>query len=222
MVGKWMIEHVRTATGKAGSFMPEWHAWLSDTFRIWPASPQIIKRIATTSLHLSPRDIVYWLRPCSTGDRYEGTPKVYGSSSSWVWILIFIYLFFEIVGHRWFNEYIYTFTDNLFIFSHGLMKILGALVIFGLEWGVLLFLIEKDILQTWSTSNSKPATTLRSGNHFLLFRVELCSWPDFSHGGKNSLMRSSVLCSHPPEFMTHQFQTFPESNLRGILIDPGA
>jgi len=61
---------------------------------------------------------------------------------------IFIYLFFEIVGDRWFTGYILTITNGLF----GMMymptipaAILGSLVVFTLEAGLLYFLYRKKI-----------------------------------------------------------------------------
>jgi len=61
---------------------------------------------------------------------------------------IFIYLFFEIVGDRWFTGYILTITNGLFgivqipVF---LSAILGSLVVFSLEAGLLYFLYRRKI-----------------------------------------------------------------------------
>jgi hypothetical protein len=61
---------------------------------------------------------------------------------------IFIYLFFEIVGNRWFNEYVGAITNGLmemiFVPEH-LMLIITSLVIFALEWGLCYFLYSKRI-----------------------------------------------------------------------------
>jgi predicted acyltransferase len=61
---------------------------------------------------------------------------------------IFIYLFFEIVGDRWFTGYILTITDGLF----GMVNvpvlvagILGSLIVFFLETGILYFLYKREI-----------------------------------------------------------------------------
>ena len=49
---------------------------------------------------------------------------------------IFIYLFFEIVGDRWFNGYVSAITGP---------GILTSLVIFACEWGLCYFLYKKKI-----------------------------------------------------------------------------
>ena len=61
---------------------------------------------------------------------------------------LFIYLFFEIVGHRWFNEYIGAITGGLLEminFPKAVIGIITSLVIFYLEWRLLLFLYRRGI-----------------------------------------------------------------------------
>jgi len=61
---------------------------------------------------------------------------------------IFIYLFFEIVGDRWFTGYILTISNGLFGIIHIPAipsAILGSLVVFSLEAGLLYFLYRKKI-----------------------------------------------------------------------------
>ena len=61
---------------------------------------------------------------------------------------IFIYLFFEIVGHRWFNGYVSAITNGLMELvhvPHGLILIISSLCIFGLEWGMCYWLYKKKI-----------------------------------------------------------------------------
>jgi predicted acyltransferase len=61
---------------------------------------------------------------------------------------IFIYLFFEIVGDRWFTGYILTITNGVFGMIHFPVipsAILGSLVVFALESGLLYFLYRKKI-----------------------------------------------------------------------------
>lgn len=61
---------------------------------------------------------------------------------------IFIYLFFEIVGNRWFNGYISVIFANLLGAIHApdvLIKVITALCIFSLEWGMCYFLYQKKI-----------------------------------------------------------------------------
>jgi hypothetical protein len=61
---------------------------------------------------------------------------------------LFIYLFFEIVGNRWFNGYVNALAGGLLemarvpVFPAG---IIVSLVIFFLEWGLCLFLYKKKI-----------------------------------------------------------------------------
>lgn len=61
---------------------------------------------------------------------------------------IFIYLFFEIVASRWFNGYILTITNSLFGFIHFPevpAEIIGSLIIFALEAGMMYFLYRKKV-----------------------------------------------------------------------------
>ena len=61
---------------------------------------------------------------------------------------LFIYLFFEIVADRWFTGYIFQITDGIFGFMNfpdTLSGILGSLVVFSLEAGILYFLYRKKI-----------------------------------------------------------------------------
>ncbi len=60
---------------------------------------------------------------------------------------IFIYLFFEIVGARWFNDYINAIVYGLFInhIPELMVNIISSLTIFMLEWGLCLFLYRKKI-----------------------------------------------------------------------------
>jgi len=61
---------------------------------------------------------------------------------------LFIYLFFEIVGGRWFNDYIGAITNGLMGmagFPLGVMGIITSLIIFALEWGMCWFLYKKGI-----------------------------------------------------------------------------
>jgi hypothetical protein len=61
---------------------------------------------------------------------------------------LFIYLFFEIVGSRWFNGYIRAITDGLSAplgLTTVIQGVLGSAVIFALEWGICRFLFNKRI-----------------------------------------------------------------------------
>lgn len=61
---------------------------------------------------------------------------------------IFIYLFFEIVGDRWFNGYIGAIAKGLMEIIHidpWIQSIMTCIVIFLLEWSICLFLYRKKI-----------------------------------------------------------------------------
>jgi len=61
---------------------------------------------------------------------------------------IFIYLFFEIVGNRWFNNYVGAITNGLMELvnlPNPIMLILTPLCIFALEWSLCYFLHKKNI-----------------------------------------------------------------------------
>lgn len=109
----------------------------------------IIKRIATSSFTLASLGwcllmlaaCFYWI---DTRDRKKGLMffTVLGMNS------IFIYLFFEIVGGRWFNGYVTAISGGL-LGPTGLpallVSIVSCLLIFSLEWGICYFLYRKKI-----------------------------------------------------------------------------
>ena len=109
----------------------------------------IIKRIATSSFVLASGGycvlflaICYWWVDIKNHKTRVLFFNLFALNS------IFIYLFFEIVGDRWFTGYILTITNGLF----GMMyiptvpaAILGSLVVFILETGLLYFLYRKKI-----------------------------------------------------------------------------
>ena len=118
----------------------------------WLHITPIIKRIATSSFTLASLGwclwalaAVYWWIDIRGHQRYLFFFTVVGMNS------IFIYLFFEIVGHRWFNGYITTITHGILAWTgwpETILGILGALTIFGLEWGICYFLYRKKIFFT--------------------------------------------------------------------------
>jgi len=109
----------------------------------------IIKRIATSSFTLASLGWCLWaLALCywwiDIKDHRERLKffTVVGMNS------IFIYLFFEIVGHRWFNSYVSAITNGLMkmiAVPETLMLIITSLCIFALEWGLCYFLYKKKI-----------------------------------------------------------------------------
>jgi predicted acyltransferase len=108
----------------------------------------IIKRIATSSFTIASLGwCVLGLTACYYFVDVKGNKKgltffnVLGMNS------IFIYLFFEIVGGKWFNGYISTIAEGLFhrfIAENGI-GIISSLTIFFIEWKLCEFLYKKKI-----------------------------------------------------------------------------
>jgi predicted acyltransferase len=115
----------------------------------WAGITPIIKRIATSSFTLASLGwclfglaLSYWWIDIRNHRRHLLFFLVIGMNS------LFIYLFFEIVGSRWFNEYIGAITGGLLIMAGApktLNLIIGSLCIFMLEWGLCYFLYRKKI-----------------------------------------------------------------------------
>jgi len=109
----------------------------------------IIKRIATSSFTLASLGwclfglaFCYWWIDILNHRKYLKFWMVVGMNS------IFIYLFFEIVGSRWFNGYINAIVNGLLAFINTpelLSNIIASLCIFALEWSLCYFLYRKKI-----------------------------------------------------------------------------
>jgi predicted acyltransferase len=109
----------------------------------------IIKRIATSSFVLASLGwclwflaISYWWIDVKAHRKYLMFFTVVGMNS------IFIYVFFEIVGSRWFNEYISAISNGAvgwFIHSEMIRFIIAAIWIFTLEWLLCYFLYKRKI-----------------------------------------------------------------------------
>lgn len=109
----------------------------------------IIKRIATSSFTLASGGwcllglaLCYWWIDVKNHRNYLKFFTIVGMNS------LFIYLFFEIVGHRWFNGYISAITGGLLGFlstPSAVVAILTSLTIFGLEWAMCYFLYSRKI-----------------------------------------------------------------------------
>jgi predicted acyltransferase len=114
----------------------------------WTITP-IVKRIATTSFTLAAGGWCllamawcYWWVDVTQHKKYISFFTIVGMNS------IFIYLFFEIVGARWFNGYVAAVTNGLMTMAHipyGIMLIVTSFSIFALEWGLCYFLYRKRI-----------------------------------------------------------------------------
>lgn len=109
----------------------------------------IIKRIATSSFTIASLGwcllflaASYWWIDIRQHRRRLQFFTVVGMNS------IFIYLFFEIVGHRWFNGYISAIAGGVVSWvsrSGSLQFVVSCLAVFALEWGLCYFLYRKKI-----------------------------------------------------------------------------
>jgi len=109
----------------------------------------IIKRIATSSFTIASGGwcllalaLCSWWIDIKDHKKHLTFFTVVGMNS------IFIYLFFEIVASRWFNEYAGAISNGLMEIintPHGIMMIITPLFIFSLEWGLCYFLYRKKI-----------------------------------------------------------------------------
>jgi predicted acyltransferase len=109
----------------------------------------IIKRIATSSFTVASLGwclcfvaLSYWWIDIRQHRRYLLFFTIVGMNS------IFIYVFFEIVGSRWFNEYIRSISNGVmgwFNMPDLPTFIIGSLCIFTLEWLLCYFLYKKKI-----------------------------------------------------------------------------
>lgn len=109
----------------------------------------IIKRIATSSFTLASGGwcllglaLCYWWIDVKDHRKNLQFFTVVGMNS------IFIYLFIEIVGSRWFTEYVSFIANGILSMISTpttLMHILSSLVVFALEWRLCYFLYQKKI-----------------------------------------------------------------------------
>lgn len=115
----------------------------------WTGITPIIKRIATSSFTLASLGwclwflaLSYWWIDVKDHRRYLKFFTIVGMNS------IFIYVFFEIVGGRWFNGYISAISNGTigwFIHSEMIKFIIAAICIFTLEWLLCYFLYKRKI-----------------------------------------------------------------------------
>ena len=109
----------------------------------------IIKRAVTSAFVLASMGYCFWFLAISywwidllNHKKYLKFFLVVGMNS------IFIYLFFEIVGQRWFNGYVSAIAGGLLKLigtPEAARNIISSLCIFGLEWGLCYFLYKKKI-----------------------------------------------------------------------------
>ncbi len=149
VVGKWLLKQQPGATRikymVTLAIICLAAGYLLDLTGVTP----IIKRIATSSFVLVSGGYVilflalcYWWIDLLDHRRHLRFFTIVGMNS------IFIYLFFEIVGDRWFTGYVGAITNGLMLplhFSSFAQEIITALCVFGLEWGLCYFLYKKKI-----------------------------------------------------------------------------
>jgi predicted acyltransferase len=109
----------------------------------------IIKRIATSSFTLASGGwcllglgFFFWWIDIKRHQKNLEFFTIVGMNS------IFIYLFFEIVGHRFFNGYVSAVTGGLMHlagFAETIIGVISSLCIFALEWGMCYFLYRQRI-----------------------------------------------------------------------------
>lgn len=115
----------------------------------WTSVTPIIKRIATSSFTLASLGwcllalaVIYWWIDQRNHKKHLAFFTIVGMNS------LFIYLFFEIVGARWFNEYVGHLSNGVlswFSTPETLMLIITPLVIFALEWYMCYFLYKHKV-----------------------------------------------------------------------------
>jgi len=115
----------------------------------WLNITPIIKRIATTSFTIASLGwcllflaLSYWWIDMKDHRKRLTFFTIVGMNS------LFIYLFFEIVGDRWFTGYIFSITNGVlsWVDAGAFIKMLvGAAFVFGLEWGLCYFLYTRKI-----------------------------------------------------------------------------
>ena len=146
MAGKYLVHHKdRISPLFIWAAITMASGYLLDIAGITP----IIKRIATSSFTLVTLgycllalSLIYWWVDIKQHKNYLRFFTIIGMNS------IFIYLFFEIVGARWFNEYVGSFSSGMLSFVNiqgTAAHIITSLIIFALEWLMCFWLYRKNI-----------------------------------------------------------------------------
>lgn len=149
MAGQLLLS-ARSSAGKMKGLVGSGIVLLALGFGLdWTGITPIIKRIATSSFVLASGGwallflaLSYWWIDIRDHRKYLRLFVVFGMNS------IFIYLFFEIVGDRWFTGYLFDIIDPLFGYVHfpvAAALILGSLVVFAVEAGMMYFLYRRKI-----------------------------------------------------------------------------
>lgn len=149
LAGKCLLSNKTANDQVKWLIVPGWIALLAGYGLDLSGITPIIKRIATSSFVLASCGwcllalaACYWWIDVKQHRRYLLFFTIVGMNS------IFIYLFIEIVGSRWFNSYVSAVTNGLFQLAQApvlLQKLSASLSIFALEWGLCYFLYKKKI-----------------------------------------------------------------------------
>ena len=109
----------------------------------------IIKRIATTSFTTVSLGwclwflaVSYWWIDMKDHRKHLIFFTIVGMNS------LFIYLFFEIVGSRWFTGYVFSISNGVLSWVNAgevIKMLVGSACVFGLEWGLCYFLYTKKV-----------------------------------------------------------------------------
>ena len=145
MVGKILLRTKRVRLIVIWGIITLFAGYLLDWMHITP----IIKRIATSSFTLGSLGwcllgiaFLYWWIDMKNHKKKLAFVTIVGMNS------LFIYLFFEIVGHRWFNEYVGHISNGLMEMistPENLKLIITPLFIFSLEWYMCYFLYKHKV-----------------------------------------------------------------------------
>jgi predicted acyltransferase len=149
LAGKLLLSD-KPASGKMNYLLTTGLIFLVLGFGLdWTQVTPIIKRIATSSFVLASGGycvlilaFCYWWIDIKKHRKHLLFFNLFALNS------IFIYLFNEIIGDRWFTGYILTITNGIFGFVQipaTIAGIFGSLVVFALEIGLLYFLYRKKI-----------------------------------------------------------------------------
>ena len=115
----------------------------------WTGLTPIIKRICTSSFVIASGGwclvglaLCYWIADIKGSQKWGLIFVVVGLNP------IFIYMFANTVGSQWFNSFMEIFTGGFLSWlgsSEGTIKILNAMIVFGIEWYLCYWLFKKKI-----------------------------------------------------------------------------
>ena len=136
----------RTATDKIRLLLIAGAVGLAIGYGLSPVTP-IIKRICTTTFVLASGGwclialaACYWIVDVQGWRRWTGVAVVFGMNP------LFIYLFSELGGNRWFSRIVHPFTEGMLGWSGEVaVGIVTALVVLSMDWYVVHWLFKRKI-----------------------------------------------------------------------------